>query len=83
MFAKYKAWTARRDAIRRRKEFIRGYNWAAGALLRGEETPGSIESCQYLPMWTSFDSGTIKAIEKLLELKVIEDDRIPEMEIGY
>lgn len=78
MFNKIKAWTARRDEIRRKKEFIRGYNWAAGSLLRKDETPVSITSCMYKSMWTIFDSGAIAAIEKLIDAKVIEDDRISE-----
>lgn len=82
MFKKLKAWTARRDEIRRTKEFIRGYDWAAGALLRGDETPMSIEVCMCASMWTSFDSGCIAATGKLLDLNVIKDDRIESLKFG-
>lgn len=56
------------------KEYINGYDYAAGALLRGEETPKGIED----KVWdqSDFDKGAYDAINRLLFTHVdIEDDR--------
>lgn len=75
ILSKVKSWTIHRHKTREEKEFVKGYDWAAGVLLRGEETPMSIESYMYAPMWTKFDSGALVATEKLIGLEVIKDDR--------
>ena len=71
----FKKYTKRKE----KNLFISGYNYAAGALLRKEETPMSIDSnCWGFESSSShyFDLGCDMAIEELIRLKVIEDDRL-------
>jgi len=67
-----------KDYIKKNKEtaWKEGYNWAAGALLRGEETPISIEAYTYNNNKEAFDFGSEEAVNKLIELNIILDDRI-------
>lgn len=51
-----------------------GYDWAAGAILRGEETPRSIDVKIWGPTRNTFDCGAEMATHKLIRLGVIEDD---------
>ncbi|MCK5608216.1 hypothetical protein KAR91_40415 [Candidatus Pacearchaeota archaeon] len=55
---------------------INGYNWAAGALLRGEETPMSIDAYTSGNDRTEFDFGAEEACNKLINLGVIVNDII-------
>jgi hypothetical protein len=56
------------------EDFSRGYDFAAGALLRGEETPFTLVA----KIWTrdSFDDGILKAIDRLVSAGIVIDDRI-------
>ena len=56
-------------------EYLRGYDWAAGRLLRGDESPISLDA------WTQgrynpFDRGIDAAIKAFCEQTNTEDDRI-------
>ena len=66
----------RQDRVKRldKKMYNRGYDFAAGALLRGEETPLSIESHYCICDWTSFDRGVNDAVATLIEKGVVEDN---------
>ena len=58
------------------KYFIDGYDWAAGVLLRGEETPKSISNYTNSHRRTAFDDGADAAVRKVVMSGVVEDDRI-------
>lgn len=76
---KIKAWWQRAKAARRkaqearlRKFWVRGYNWAAGSILRGEETYDSVDShicfcgCVSLSAEScAFDHGAAEAMRDL------------------
>ncbi len=55
---------------------INGYNWAAGSLLRGVETPASIDAYVSGNDRTAFDIGAEDACKKLIGLGIIKDDCI-------
>lgn len=62
---------------REEKRFNDGYDYAAGALLRGEETPLSLEAQWWRnPYSGTFDSGIRAATYRLIDLGVIEDDSL-------
>ncbi|RLB78951.1 MAG: hypothetical protein DRH06_00235 [Deltaproteobacteria bacterium] len=52
----------------------RGFDWAAGALLRDEETPMSIDSYASGNDKDRFDMGAYAACKQLIELGIIEND---------
>jgi len=49
-------------------EWKDGYDWAVGSLLRGEETPLSIEAYSYGMETDSFDKGASAGINRLINL---------------
>lgn len=69
MFRFLKIWAERR----RLKAYREGYNYAAGALLRYEETPASLQAYTYGSS-DVFDKGINAACRDLLEARIIEDD---------
>ena len=65
----------RKHKLKKKQEArINGYNWAAGALLRGEETPMSIDAYTSGNDRTSFDFGAEDACSRLINLGVIVND---------
>lgn len=60
----------------KRKNYINGYNFAVGALLREEETPLFIESYYYDTQIDQFDFGMIDAVIKLEKIGFITDKNI-------
>jgi hypothetical protein len=76
MIAKIKYWLETQRLRRAAEKYMRGYNWAAGSLILGKETPMSIEAQVYEPMRNEFDDGAKDASDKLILLGVVEDDRI-------
>lgn len=74
-----KDWLEKRRAAAREAEYRRGYDWAAGRLLRGHATPITIEAYTYIrysPRYDDFDRGADAAVDRLVEAGVIEDDRV-------
>jgi len=74
MFNKIKKWCANRKQEKDKDDWKAGYNWAAGSLLRGEETPQTVNN--YMLHTDLFDYGAFAATEKLIECKIIEDDHL-------
>jgi hypothetical protein len=60
---------------RQYQRFHTGYNYAAGALLRGEKTPLQLENEQTTD-YDEFDKGVDSAIKQAIKLKICADDRI-------
>jgi hypothetical protein len=71
-----KAWSMRLKLKRRKNEFKRGYDYGAGVLLRGEESPMSLESYLWSHPESQFDRGMIAAVDKLVAEGVVKDNRI-------
>lgn len=61
---------------RNNKYFIDGYDWAAGVLLREEETPKSVSNYTNSHRRTAFDDGADAAVRKIVLIGAVEDDRI-------
>lgn len=74
MLKQLRQWRERRQAAQRTADFNRGFDYAAGALLRGEETPQSLEA----KVWEveSFDRGMFAATDKLVQAGLIQDNRL-------
>lgn len=68
MFKFIESYKAKQKAEQERK----GYDWAAGALLRGEETPMSIDAYTNGNDRTAFDFGADEACRKLISLGVVK-----------
>jgi hypothetical protein len=51
------------------KEWRRGYDWAAGAILRGESSARKVFDQAVMP--DPFDRGALAAIDRLVELGVV------------
>ena len=59
-----------------KRAFCMGYDYAAGTLLRGDESPFSLESYAWQNSYTPFDQGISAATDKLVEKGVILDNRM-------
>lgn len=59
----------RKRAERHAREYRRGYDWAAGALLAGEETPDTLECYLIGTDYDAFDRGANSAIRDFDKLK--------------
>ena len=71
-----KEWLHKRKKNKDINQYVKGYNYAAGEILRGVSSPIEIESHYYGSSWTPFDRGCDDAIDLLTELKVVEDNRM-------
>lgn len=76
-------WFKRRAEKAKQAHYKRGYDYAAGELLRGEATPlemmnryGTSATFNEAPHLVSFDRGMEDATDKLCESGAIKDDRI-------
>lgn len=69
MWGKIKQWLAAMKESARQQEYARGFNWAAGELLRGRETPESLEHYIQGPDKNRFDYGALDAIQRMAWLK--------------
>lgn len=58
------------------KAYNNGFDYACGALLRGEETPISLESAFLKDSTDPFSYGVADAIEQLISLEAISDNRL-------
>ena len=61
---------------KKEEQRINGYDWAAGALLRKEETPQSIDAYVYGNDRTAFDFGAKEACDRLIKLGIIKSDYV-------
>jgi hypothetical protein len=57
---------------RRKDQWVAGYNWAAGSLLRNEETIQSIESYRMYNDLDAFDLGADAAIKDLIDHGIVK-----------
>lgn len=80
MIKDIKDWIKNRKREKEQRNFNRafctGYNYAAGTLLRGEESPFSLESYAWLDLYTPFDKGVSEATDRLVEAGVVKDNRM-------
>ena len=67
------SWWTKFKEKNRRKDWENGYNFAAGALLRGEETPKGLQRYFYGDATDPFDYGIRDAIIKLKDIKLKKD----------
>lgn len=59
------------------KQFEDGYNYAIGAMARGEKTPIVLESESWRGLdRDEFDFGVDRAIIDAVDLRIVDDDRI-------
>ena len=65
-----------RNALKQKKLFNKGFDYAAGCLLRSEKTPFELEAEEVTDYHNSFDEGMDCAIRLLCVYRVCNDDRI-------
>lgn len=76
MIKKIKEWLIAREKLINKRLYDRGYNWAAGELLRLEATPLVIQSYyECNGERNCFDAGAEDAVNELVRLGVVKDDR--------
>lgn len=63
-----KVWLQGRREAMEKQDWRNGYDWAAGCILRGEETPDSIVEITDFEYGHSFDRGARSAAKKLQAL---------------
>lgn len=69
-----KTWLEAHRKRVRNNAYLRGYNWAAGALLRGDETPASVDIHTY-GCSDPFDRGANDATARLIALGAVVNDQ--------
>jgi hypothetical protein len=84
LIKRHKRWKARRHEQAKAEQHRKGYDYAAGALLRGDRTPIQLQyeydtSTTFNESETAkaFDNGMLQAVDKLCALGFVEDDRVP------
>ena len=68
--------SATRKILKRKELFRRGFDYAAGALLREEKTPFQLEAEQDGDHYDPFDRGMTEAIHQLVSMGIASDNRI-------
>lgn len=59
---------------KQKTDWVKGYHYAAGCLLREIKTPRELEEELYL--FDSYDAGILSAIVDAIEKHLVEDDRL-------
>lgn len=67
--------SAIRKMLKRKELFRRGFDYAAGALLREEKTPFQLEAEQASD-YGPFDRGMDEAIDQLVSMGIASDNRM-------
>lgn len=77
-FLVIKKWNLERTNKLHKEAYDNGYDFAAGILLRGEETPKSLTDKYYgnSDSWDLFDEGANDATNHLIREGIIKNDRI-------
>lgn len=65
-------WKCRKQA---REFYTDGYDWAAGAILRGDLTEEQVDTYIY-PGNGPFDQGAVDAMRRLTEIGVLADEDV-------
>ena len=69
-------WFQKRKQLIERSQYNSGYDYAAGALLRGDKTPFELDVEQVCENRSSFDYGMDAAIREVVHFGIAKDDRI-------
>ena len=69
-----KWWIARKKK-RAQKRLNAGFDYALGALVRGEKTPYTLRMEHFPNFWNSFDVGMEEAITYAILHELVKDDR--------
>ena len=70
------SWIARRKKKQAEELYVCGYDYAAGALLRGEKTPLMLDAEISAFDKNLFDEGMNEAMRRVCNLNIVEDDRV-------
>lgn len=73
MFTKIRNWYREQIAVRKAANYRRGYDYAAGALVRGEETPASLSAKIWHDDRDEFDRGMMDAAREMVFRGLAED----------
>ena len=69
-------WFQERKQRIKKDAYDSGFNYAIGAIIRGERTPIYFDSILWRKEWSNFDHGIDTAVDKAIELGIVKDDRI-------
>ena len=69
-------WFQKRKQRIKRSQYNAGYDYAAGALLRGDKTPLVLDAEQYGVPRNAFDDGINAAMAKAIHLGIVKDNRM-------
>lgn len=69
-------WLKKRKEERKMELYYNGFDFAAGVLLRREQTPVQLDSLVNWQEADNFDLGMDAAIDIIVGLNFVEDDRI-------
>ena len=69
-------WFQTRKQQIKHDQYISGFDYAIGAIARGEKTPLELDAEQYVDYRDQFDTGINDAIAKAIQLGIVKDDRM-------
>ena len=69
-----KWWKARKEKKKQEQHDV-GFDYALGAIARGEKTPLELDAEHVEIMWTSFDIGMDEAIDYAILHELVKDNR--------
>ena len=67
-------WTLRKQK-RKQEQRNAGFDYAMGAIIRGEKTPLELDAEQHMDYRDQFDVGIDNAIDYAVQHKIVKDDR--------
>ena len=83
IFSGFMEWYDKKSDKAKQSHYTRGYDYAAGVLLRGEKKPQEVmneyttgSTFSESPHLVSFDHGMEDATDRVCESGAVEDDRI-------
>jgi hypothetical protein len=76
MLSQLRTWLVKWRDERRTRRFNSGFDYAAGALLRGEKTPFDLDVETWILGRNEFDQGIDAAIDAAVRYGVVTDNRI-------
>ena len=71
-----KQWLQKRRMRHSKELYNRGFDYAIGALIRGDKTPLELDAEQFPGYRNIFDVGMDNAIDFAVQHKLVEDDMV-------
>jgi hypothetical protein len=69
-------WFQKKKQQVKHDQYVSGFDYAIGAIARGEKTPLALDAEQYAAPRNMFDVGMDNAIDYAVQHELVKDDRV-------